>query len=142
MKKKASILFRDGFNCAQAVFAACNSIKKLDDGLAGKIACAFGGGVARKGHICGAVSGALMAIGAKYGSSEPSDRNAKENTYALSNVFIMEFEKKHGSIMCKKLLGCDISTKKGLEQIARKDLHRKICLELVRDAVKMTKELL
>jgi hypothetical protein len=61
--KTANNLHNAGFNCAQAVFAALAPEFGLDQATAVKIAATLGGGIARTGETCGAVTGALLTIG-------------------------------------------------------------------------------
>ena len=76
---KAEEYFNNNFNCSQAVFTTFATETGLDEELALKIATQFGGG-ARKGEMCGAVSGALMVLGLKYGHchSENEEEKGKE----------------------------------------------------------------
>ena len=64
--EKSANYFKNGFNCAQAVLAAFAEGFGLSEEMALKVATQFGGG-ARKGEMCGAVSGALMVLGLKFG---------------------------------------------------------------------------
>ena len=70
--------FSQGFDCSQVVLGACADKIGLDPETAKKVAACFGGGM-WYGHECGAVTGALMAIGAKYGHSQPGDQQAKKS---------------------------------------------------------------
>lgn len=69
---KAEEYFCNNFNCSQAVFTGFATELGLDEKLALKISTQFGGG-ARKGEMCGAVSGALMVLGLKYGHCHAED---------------------------------------------------------------------
>ncbi|MFZ5631777.1 MAG: C-GCAxxG-C-C family protein [Bacillota bacterium] len=60
--------FQEGALCSQALFSTCAVKLGLDRETAMKIATPFGGGMARLGETCGAVTGALMVIGLKYGN--------------------------------------------------------------------------
>lgn len=66
--------------------------------------------MAGRGDTCGALSGALMGIGLKYGGTRSDDEEAKERAYSLAQKFMQEFESRHGSVFCRDLLGHDIST--------------------------------
>ena len=55
--------FRNKFNCSQAVFAAFGPAYGLSEDSCLKIGCAFGGGMGKQQLTCGAVTGALMALG-------------------------------------------------------------------------------
>jgi C_GCAxxG_C_C family probable redox protein len=126
--------FDAGFNCAQAVLLAFAPELGMEEGIAARVACAFGAGMGRKGGTCGAVSGALMAIGLRHGMSDPADQAAKEKTYKLTREFLAAFTKKHGAIECRELLGCDIGTPAGLARVRAEGLHRTVCAGLVADA--------
>lgn len=90
--------FRCGFTCSSAVFSAFSEDLGLDPGDAKKIACGFGAGISRTGNICGAVSGAIMVIGLKYGKAMQGDDAATDKTRALVREFIREFSQRHGTI--------------------------------------------
>ena len=51
---------KNGYNCAQSVFAACCEYTGMDEKTALAISAGFGGG-ARSGELCGAVTGAIIA---------------------------------------------------------------------------------
>src|SRR5512143_2750203 len=104
--------FAKGLNCSQAVFAAFAAQLGLSEEVALRIASPFGGGIARRGQTCGALTGALMAFGLKYGNDSPE---AKEETYRIAEQFIRRFEETHGGILCRELLGYDVSTQEGLQ---------------------------
>lgn len=86
--------FRKGFTCSSAVFSAFSDEMGLDSETATKIACGFGGGISKTGNICGAVSGAIMVIGLKYGKTIQGDDAATEKTRALVREFMQEFTKR------------------------------------------------
>ena len=113
----------------------------LDRDTAMKIAAGFGAGMGRMAQTCGAVTGAYMVIGLKYGAAS-GDREAKEKTYRLVREFAEKFKAKNGSVVCRELLGCDISKPEGFEKMKNLGLHGKVCTELVRDACAMLDELL
>lgn len=108
--KKAESLFRDGYNCAQAVLCAFAPSLGLDEETAKGVALAFGGGMARTRNVCGAVSGSLMACGlymAKMQNSGTgsSGKVAKDDCYKVAQKIMEEFRKENGSIICGELLG-------------------------------------
>lgn len=109
MSKKAKLvdqLFSD-FNCSQTVFSLFAGDLGIDEKIALKIASGFGGGMACA-ETCGAVTGAYMVIGMKHGHNIP-DPEAKANTKFRIQQFNAEFIKEHGSLICKELIGYDIS---------------------------------
>lgn len=133
--------FKQGCNCAQAVFATYAEQLGFDRGKALKIACGFGGGM-RMGETCGAVTGAFMVIGLKYASGDPQDKDAKQKAYELVQKFTREFRTRNGSVVCKELLGCDVSTPEGAKIATEKGLFRSFCPKMVQDAAEILEEML
>lgn len=134
--------FREGFSCSQAVFSAFAPDLGLERDLALRVAGAFGGGIARMGETCGAVTGALMAIGLKHGQVSPEDKPAKDATYALSRAFTEQFAAENGALRCRELLGCDIGTVEGMQIARDKDLFVSRCPKLVGSAAEIAERLL
>ena len=114
----------------------------LDHELALRIAGAFGGGMARMGETCGAVTGALMAIGLKYGMTQAKDEAAREKTYKLAQEFMTKFKARHDSLVCRELLGYDLSSPEGRKAAHDKGLFSTLCPQLVRDAVEILEQML
>lgn len=134
--------FRDGFSCSQAVFSTYAEAMGMDRETALKVSAGFGGGMGRMAETCGAVTGAMMAIGLKHGTADATDSEAREKTYELVRRFAEEFRAKHGSLDCRDLLGCDISTAEGREQARERNTHDDVCPQLVRDAAEVLERIL
>lgn len=111
MKKSDAAVARytSGFTCASAVFSTFSDELGLDGDTAKKIACGFGAGISITGNICGAVFGAILAIGLKYGKVQAGDAAATEKTRALVREFIREFTARNGSVNCTELLGYNLT---------------------------------
>ncbi len=140
--EKAVINFEKGFNCSQAVFSSFADDLGLNEKTAQKIASGFGGGIARGGDICGVVTGGIMALGLKYFDTESDIQKSKKQVYEIIKEFKQLFEKQHGSIICRDLLGLDISTDEGFKKSQELDLHNKICKGLVKDVVEIVEEMI
>jgi C_GCAxxG_C_C family probable redox protein len=140
--EEAVNLFRQTFSCSQSILATYGPDLGLDKETALRVAGSFGGGMARMGETCGAVTGALMAIGLKYGKTRADDEAAKEQAYRVTGEFVERFRKRHFSIQCRELLGCDLATPEGAKFFKEQELAKKLCLEFVRDAGKILEELL
>ncbi len=134
--------FNAGFNCSQAVLSTYCERLGLSKETALKIACPFGGGMARTGETCGAVTGAYMLIGLKEGKYLPEDGGAKENTYRLVHEFNDRFKEIYGSLLCKDILSCDISTEKGMKFAEEHNLYKTLCPGFIRDASIIIEDLL
>lgn len=135
IKERSVALFNEGYCCSQAVFIPYAEQWGLDREPFLKITDAFGGGIGGMASICGAVSGAIMVIGLKYGRTRPDDNEAKQKTRTLVKEFVKQFKYRNGSFECKKLLGADISTAKGMALANAKGLFDSKCPKLVEDAV-------
>ena len=129
--------FAEGFNCSQAVFCAFASKFGINDGTALKLASPFGGGVAHQGQVCGAVTGALMALGLARGSDTVE---TKDETYRMAEDFISRFQERHDTILCRELIGVDISTPEGLQSARDTGVFKSICPGLVKDAAELAAE--
>ncbi len=131
--------FAKGFNCAQSVLSAFAPELGLEREMALKVAGAFGGGMGRMGHTCGAVTGAFMAIGLKYGKVHEDDDLAqtRDKAYALVREFAARFAARHGAITCNELIGCDISIPEIHHQAAEKGLFKTRCPQFIQDAVEI-----
>jgi C_GCAxxG_C_C family probable redox protein len=144
LKSDAAIeKFCSGYNCAQSVAWAFREDFDADADVILRISCGFGGGIARRQDMCGAVSGGIMVLGLKYGQGEGKDRPYTENTYTKSQEFINRFESAHGTCNCKALLhNTDMTTPEGKEYIAANNLREKVCQQCVRTAVEIVEEMM
>jgi len=142
LAEDAVACFQDGFNCAQAVFSAFAPGLGLERELALRVGGAFGGGMARMGEVCGAVTGGLMALGLRYGKYRKEDDTARDRTYELGRQFLQRFRERHGALRCSDLLGHDISTPEGRQAAQEKGLFRTLCPVLVREAAEIVEGLL
>lgn len=140
--EKAAACFSAGFNCSQAVLSTYGPELGLNRETALRVAGAFGGGMGHLGGTCGAVTGAFMAIGLKYGKTRDGENEKRDKGYALVRQFTEEFEACNGSIVCRELLGRDISTEEGLAQAREAGVFSTICPKLVQDAVEILEQLL
>jgi len=86
------------------------------------------------GEVCGAVAGALMAIGLTAGFSTPADEEAKLATYQIVRDFANRFRERNGSIICHELLGVRIDNPEGLQTAREQGLIESRCAKYVRDA--------
>ncbi len=140
--EQAVSCFKGDFSCSQAMLSTYGEQFGLDRELALRVAGAFGGGMARMGGVCGAVTGAFMVIGLKYGRVKPEDEDAKETTYGHVRDFVDRFRSRNGSIICKELLGHDIGTPEGMKAAREQDLFGTVCADFVRDAAEILERIL
>ena len=139
--EKALELFANNFNCSQAVLTAFAADLGLDEKLALMIGTQFGGG-ARNGEMCGAVSGALMVLGLKYGHYESDNSEQKSRAYSIASEYTKRFKELNGSIVCRDLLGYDLTIPEDMACIKEKNLFGKVCPEMIGSAVEVLEGIL
>ena len=133
--------FKNNFNCSQSVLAAFSKEMGVSTESCMKIACAFGGGMGRQQLACGAVTGALMVLGLKYGKGLADDNSKKMETYAKTVAFMDEFKMIHKSINCRELLdGLDMNADS--QKINELQLFETRCPIFISDAVEIAGKLL
>ena len=127
-------IFSKGFNCAQAVLVPQAKKYELTPEISFRIASAFGAGMGRMQETCGAVTGALMVIGLKYGFTVSDDSEKKKLVLDKTRLFISEFKNKYHSISCRELLQCDLNTEEGQKKHKNENQRELICMECIRHA--------
>ncbi|MCP4140789.1 MAG: C_GCAxxG_C_C family protein [Chloroflexi bacterium] len=136
---KAQTRFEKDFSCSQSVLSILAPELGLDEESALKIASAFGGGMMRRGEVCGAVTGALMALGLKYGSSNPDEENAVREA---SQKLMQDFEEKNGSLLCRELLGYHLIVPEELTAAKESGVFKKVCPLMVHHATTLAEEIM
>ena len=132
-------LFKSGYFCAESVLQAIAENLGIQSDLIPKIASGFCSGIARTGGMCGAVSGAIMGINLAAGRSAPSE--SLERSYSLTQKLISQFERQHGSVNCRQLMGCDLATEAGQRYFMENALMER-CHQYAQDATRMAIALL
>jgi len=131
---EAAALFRSGFNCAQAILRAYGDEVGLAAHHALKLGSGFGSGM-RRGATCGAVTGAIMALGLRSGVDDPSDVAGKAQIGDAVVDLCHRFEARHGSVVCRDLLGCD------LDEARARGLFQTLCPAFVETAARVLDDL-
>lgn len=140
-EQKVLNAFSEGFDCSQVVLSSVAAELGIDNVTAKKVSACFGGGMFC-GSTCGAVTGALMAIGLKYGHSMPNTPEIKNENIAKLVEFKGKFLEKYDSVICKELLGYDISIPEDMEKVMEKQLLTTFCPKLVADVISTLKEVI
>ena len=140
-KEKALQYFGGGLDCSQVVFEHGAELQGFDTETALKISSAFGGGMWH-GHTCVCVTGALMAIGLKYGQIKLGDEKTKNEMLKVKAEFEKKFTEAHGSVICKEILGYDLSVPEEMEKIMEEQLLATLCPKLACTACEILEELL
>ncbi|MFH0760592.1 MAG: C-GCAxxG-C-C family protein [Bacteroidota bacterium] len=128
--------FKSGCNCAHAVLLAFRENTGLDEKTVMGLGMGFGAGIARTGHVCGAVNGGVMTLGMVCTKAMEDPSDAKELTIEVVQHFLEDFKEANGSVYCSELLdGLDLRTPEGREVFQQTGLHEKVCEPAVRSAI-------
>jgi len=138
---EATNKFRAGYGCSQAVFTAFSENIGIDELTALKVSALFAGGM-RIGETCGAVTGALMALGLKFSPDSCQVFDDRKVTYKFVEEFYSKFLERNKYLKCKDLMGVDISTPEGKAESELRNLHNTVCPAFVNDAVEILEEML
>jgi C_GCAxxG_C_C family probable redox protein len=139
---RAVACFQQGYLCSQAVLSTYAPALGLDREVALVLAQGFGGGMGRLGEVCGALTGAFMVLGLRYGSPVAADQEVRDAVYARVSDLAEHFRARHGAIRCRELLGCDVSTPEGLQTAREQGLFATVCPGLVRAAAELLEQML
>ena len=134
-----------GYGCAQAVLAAYSGEFGLEEGLALKLATGFGSGMGRMCEVCGALTGAFMVIGLKYGKEKTDGTRygtETETTYRLVADLGSKFKEKNGSIYCRELIGHNLMDPAERAKVVEMGLFKTTCRKCILDAVELLEETL
>ena len=136
---KAVALFKQGFNCSQAVFAACADLYGISDqSLALRLSASFGGGIGRMRQTCGAACGMFLLAGLQNGSATVGDAEGKKKNYALVQELAAQFQAENGSMICAELLGIAQQPQNPTPEARTEAYYQKRpCVEMVASAVRI-----
>lgn len=148
----AAGLFKQGYNCAQAVTAAFADVYGMTREQALRVSASFGGGIGHMREVCGAASGMFILAGLDCGSTTPGDAAGKQYNYQVVQQLAAEFRKRNGSIICGELLGLRARTNPDSTRIQddttapaprNEEYYRKRpCVKMVEEAARIFQEYL
>lgn len=127
---KADLAFhrlKNGYSCSQSVFSVFAEDLGLDKAVAMKVSSPFGGGIAGMGRTCGAVIGALMALGLKYDSADASQKHEEKEINKYAESFLGRIKSEAGTLTCRDILGVDLGMPDGFKTAEEKGLFEKNC---------------
>jgi C_GCAxxG_C_C family probable redox protein len=127
------------FNCAESVLLATAEALNIRSGAVPRAASAFGGGMARQGNACGAITGSLIAIGLARGRESKTE--PREPSYEPGADLQQRFLARFGAGTCRELTGCDITTPEGYAAYAAAGGNQR-CGDYVEFAARTVAELL
>ncbi|MFX1236807.1 MAG: C-GCAxxG-C-C family protein [Promethearchaeota archaeon] len=142
-KKVIFSMFEKGYSCAQIIFSTYGPSFGIDKELALKTSYGFGGGMARMGKICGAVTGDYMVLGLKHGKLKTNNEvEPNYETYQKIEEFVKEFRNRNQNINCRDLIGVNISTPEGRQKAIDDNIFTTVCPKLILDVAEILEQLL
>lgn len=137
--EKAVALFKEGFNCSQAVVASFADKYGFTQEQALRMSASFGGGIGRMRETCGAACGLFMLAGLETGCTEGANREGKAANYALVQELAQKFIERNGALKCADLLG--LSKKEPVvstpEARTEKYYAKRPCAKMVEEAARI-----
>ena len=137
--RRSGELFQSGLYCAESVVLAVAEGKGLHSDLIPRMATGFCSGLARTCGMCGAVTGAIMAISLFHGRNSGED--SVDPAYTRVRKLLEHFEKEFGSINCRELTGCDLGTEEGQEYFKENEISKK-CVSYTEEATRTAMRLI
>lgn len=131
--------FRSGFDCSMIVLAelADEIGMTREQGL--RVASCFGAGM-MQGSVCGAVTGAMMAIGYKFGNTVPDDKARKGLVMSKRDEFVEAFKERFGTISCPELIELDLRIPEDVEKANERKVISELCPKFVKGAIEICRE--
>ncbi len=141
--EQAVATFESGYTCAQSVFATYADLFGMDRETALKLASPMGGGIGRMREVCGVVSAMALLAGLKEGNTDPANEEGKEQIYLLTRQMAGKFKEKHGTIICRELLGIQEMEESAKPSLRTEEYYNtRPCSRLVATAAGIVEEML
>lgn len=140
--KRAEQFAEKGFLCSEAVLLALSEAQNIKSEIIPRIATGFGAGISRHGEVCGALSGAVMGLGLRFGRSQVSETPQDTSPYQFGQTMVNLFASRFGHIRCRDILDLDISSDEGVKKYREQNLWESKCRELIRIATELAFDLL
>jgi C_GCAxxG_C_C family probable redox protein len=131
----------EGYLCSEAVLLALAESLGVESELIPRIATGVAAGVARTGNVCGALSGAVMGLGLRYGRDTPETEPGRR-PYWYGRRLAEAFEVAFGSVTCPGVLGLDVDDPDDYRRYAEEDMWATKCRELIKTATGLAWDLL
>jgi C_GCAxxG_C_C family probable redox protein len=128
--------FKEGYHCSQSVLEAYAGDFGIEPAQAHRLGAALAGG-STVGGECGAVGGGYLVLGLRHARSDPSygDVERENELWSRARRFVAEFEKRHGALNCRELLGVDVFTREGRREALRRNLFVTRCHGYIEEAI-------
>ena len=139
---RATEIMTQGYACSEALLlAVCEEFEiDIDENFIPRIASLFAGGIGNTGSVCGAVTGAIMAMGLVKERGQTMEKVLQN--LELAAEFRRRFEADMETINCRELTGLDLTSKEGIEQFMKSSVPQTVCFPAVATAYRLVVDLL
>ncbi|MDA3822529.1 MAG: C-GCAxxG-C-C family protein [Bacteroidales bacterium] len=141
-KELASLSFKSGYNCAQAVLTSFSDFLDRNPKELLAVAAGFGGGMGKMQNTCGAVTGAFMVFSIYASGKAVDNSEAKILAEGLVREFDSKFKALKGTTSCREIIGIDMHTEEGMKTAAENNLFGTVCVDAVEAAVGIVEDLI
>jgi C_GCAxxG_C_C family probable redox protein len=114
--------------CAETTLIVLQEAYGLPDPTDSSAAMALNGGVAWSGGICGAISGAALAVGRLAACHISDHKEAKRVARSITAELMDGFRREYGAVDCRDLIGLDISTPEGHTAFIEGQVWHTVCM--------------
>ncbi|NBC31002.1 MAG: hypothetical protein GVY29_13545 [Spirochaetes bacterium] len=121
----------NNYGCAEATYITLKQVYGLDRPHDSAAAVALNGGIAYSGNVCGALTGAAMALGELAERRMSDHRSAKRTARKLLAEVMRRFSQRYGSSLCRELIGRDISVPEEHDAFIREGRWRTQCMSQI-----------
>lgn len=119
------------FLCSESMLLALSKCQQVESELIPRIATGFGAGLARCGEICGALAGAIMGLGIRFGRTRVEETPADQRPYDFAQRMVNLFKARFGHTRCLEILGLDLSKESDLKRYREENMWEKVCYKLI-----------
>lgn len=123
------------YGCAETAYIVLKRVFELPDAGDSSAAMALNGGVAYAGGVCGAISGAALAVGQLAGERIADHHEAKTAAREVVMGLMDGFETEFGATTCRGLLGLDLRKPGEHDRFIESGIWRTNCMRQIEFAV-------
>jgi len=123
------------YGCAETTFMVLKEAFDLPDPGDSSAAMALNGGVAYSGGICGAISGAAMAVGMLAERRIADHKEAKRTARRIMARYMQDFQRDFNSLNCRDLIGLDINQEADHHEFIESGIWKTTCMGQIEYAI-------
>ena len=123
------------FGCAETSYIVLKTTFGLEDAADPSAAMALNGGIAYSGGLCGALTGAALAVGMLAARRIDDHARAKHVARELVAGALEAFRAEHGAVDCRGLIGYDLRAPGGHEDFLASGVWRDGCMRQIETVV-------